>query len=271
MDKIIFIGTQGYRTRTLLHCLYLIFDEWILYFQVLGFFVVCLFSCTKKKTTKQKTLHWGWRNGSTLKITFAALAEYSNSDPSIHIRQLAITHNSSLGGPNTLFWVLKALSCAHMQTHHTHTNKKKSFLKENFAFQLHSYQAPPLPITNSSRTKQKKSIWQKNRCKESHEQIASRSLLCGGSQLWLKRSRNHLAPEACEVCGLDWATQGPEPAKYKVVVCTGLLLWSILESSSQYALKLMASGKALQWRLGKEDRENVLSNGVQQVLGNWDL
>lgn len=43
MDKIVFTGTHGYRTRTLPHCLYLIFDERILYFQVLIFIVGFLF------------------------------------------------------------------------------------------------------------------------------------------------------------------------------------------------------------------------------------
>lgn len=92
---IAFIGTRGYRTRTLPRCLYLIFDERILDFQVLVFVVVC-FSVQNNPT---------FEAGETAQHlrSLAALAEDSNSDPSIHIRQLAITQNSSSGGPNTLF------------------------------------------------------------------------------------------------------------------------------------------------------------------------
>lgn len=92
---------------------HLIFDERILYFQVLVFVVVFLYIKTPTFEAREMAQHLR---------SFAVLAEDSNLDPSFHIRQLAITHNSSSGGPNTLFWLLKAFSWAHTQTHHIHTH-----------------------------------------------------------------------------------------------------------------------------------------------------
>jgi hypothetical protein len=126
----------------------------------------------------QKNLHLRLEKLAQQLKSRTALAEDSLPVPITHISQLTATHNSSLGRPNVLSSSFRQHSNMHTCTHtHTHTLMKMYLVFKMKTFHLDwlSYQAPPLPIINSSGTKLRKSIQRKNTCKESHKQITSRS------------------------------------------------------------------------------------------------